>query len=201
MTSRPIPLPSHNLVVRLATLLLFWFVWTPVYSAMSEYEAFDFKQCLIWTLSADAGGTGDESKAGYRSAEQLLNSHPKSIKGMGRFDETEWKTGRTPRIFSSVALRPTRKRVADAVEKFGVCIDQMEPNRFLYCLPGQDFPLSGARYVPTRSKGKLSTLKCTTGCQGAPAHIHDMGYEPEEGETNVEREDVGRRFRATCRSN
>ena len=195
------PLPSHYRAVRLATLLLFWFAWTPVYSAMSQYEAFDFKQCLVWSLRPDAGGTSDESKAGYRNAERLLDSHPRSIKGIGRFDETEWETGRTPMIFSAVALPPTSKRVAGGIEKFGVCIDQKEPTRFLFCLPGQDFPLSGAKYVPSRFRGKLPTLKCVTGCQSAPAYIHDTGYEPEEGETNFERKDVERRFRATCRSN
>jgi hypothetical protein len=62
-----------------------------------------------------------------------------------------------------------------------------------------NFPLAGAAYKLVKDKGSLPSYRCISGCKsGVPKTIHDMGYEPEEGDRNLEREKMFSKFDRVC---
>jgi hypothetical protein len=94
-------------------------------------------------------------------------------------------------VYSAYAYDKKKKK---DIDKYGVCNYTVG----LTCLPNQDFPLAGASYKRIRSKGELVTSVCVDGCTGAPATIHNMGYETMNGERNIEKEAAQRKFRKIC---
>jgi hypothetical protein len=61
------------------------------------------------------------------------------------------------------------------------------------------FPLAGATYKPIRDKGTLESLLCVEGCSPTvPRLIHNMGYEAEESDRNIEYDRTVKRFKSKC---
>ena len=61
------------------------------------------------------------------------------------------------------------------------------------------FPLAGATYKPFKDDGSLESLICIAGCRaGIPRMIHDMGYENDESDRNIEFDRRLTRFNAKC---
>jgi hypothetical protein len=163
-------------------LFLLVFVVSPAFGASDFYEAFDFTKCRRWAIDNEPHGIdlSLESKE-YISALELANRQPKSL-----------NEERLITVYSA----GTRDKSKKYIEKFGACYGSTSIQ--VTCLPNQDFPLAGATYKKIRSKGQLVALACVSGCRGVPAFIYDMGYEPMDGERNIEHETAGKKFGKLC---
>ena len=63
-----------------------------------------------------------------------------------------------------------------------------------------DFPLAGATYKRLKDKGSLPSFRCVNGCNnGVPKIIHDMGYETDESDHNIEWEKMVAKFAKICK--
>jgi hypothetical protein len=171
---------------------------TPAFGEPANFEAFDFKNCLHWTITNEMHGDDlrNEPKQ-YIAALELANRQPYSRhKTMSAVEfDRMYKDHfyEVVIVYSALAHGIRSKKV---IEKYGVCRFTNPPG--IACLPNQDFPLAGAQYTKTRSKGDLPTLRCVAGCEGSPAVIHDMGYENMGNEKNIEQEAALRRFTKVC---
>ncbi len=169
---------------------------TPAFGEESNYEAFDFRNCLHWNITNTMHGD-DLSKEPerYIAALNLANRQPYSRhKTMSNVEFERMYRDHSDEVvvvYSAYAYDKNKKK---DIEKYGVC----NYTAGFTCLPNQDFPLAGASYKAIRSKGELVTSVCVAGCTGAPAAIHDMGYETMDGERNIEREAAQKKFRKIC---
>lgn len=175
-------------------VLAILFCSSATFAASTSFEAFDFKNCLHWYVDSDVGGV---SPPAYKAARILADRQPYS--DLNRTVEwTDYEIGRTPFVYAAGAF--TDATQDKFIEKFGVCYYQRAIKKPQFrCLPNQDFPFAGATYQEIKSKGQLQTFQCIKGCIGVPEFIHDMGYEPEEGETNIEAERAQSKFRKICK--
>lgn len=168
----------------------------PAFGESANFEAFDFKNCLHWTITNEMHGNDlrNEPKQ-YIAALELANRQPYSRHKPMSADEFDRMYRDHPGevVVAYSAYAYDKKKRMD-IEKYGVC---NHPDR-IACLPKQDFPLAGASFKEIRSKGALATLVCVTGCTGVPATLHDMGYETMDGERNIEQEAALRKFRKMC---
>ena len=171
---------------------------TSAFGEPANYEAFDFKNCLHWNITNEMHGDDlkNEPKQ-YIAALELANRQPYSRHKIMSAEELTRMYEAHPYemviVYSAYAYEKKSKK---DIEEYGVCRGNHPTG--IACLPNQHFPLAGARYKEIRSKGPLATLVCVAGCTGAPATIHDMGYENMEGEKNIEREAALRKFRKMC---
>jgi len=172
---------------------------SPVFGEPSNFEAFDFKNCLRWEITNEMYGDLNAAPRQYVAAVALANRQPysrhksMSVQEFERMYENHFHD--VVVVYSALA-RDMKSKEYKSIEKFGVC----KPNypRSIKCLPNQDFPLSGASYQTVRSKGALTTLRCVSGCSSAPATIHDMGYEAMNGERNIEQVAALGKFNKLC---
>lgn len=171
----------------------------PVFGEPSNFEAFDFKNCLHWDITNEMYGDLNAAPRGYVSAVKLANRQPYSRHKSMSNAEFERMYEAHPYevvvVYSALA-HDMKSKEYKSIEKYGVCKPHYPKG--IECLPNQDFPLSGASYLVVRSKGALPTLRCVAGCTEAPAAIHDMGYEAMDGERNIEQEAALRRFKKMC---
>jgi len=177
------------------TYLALMLATSAVFGEPAYYEAFDYKDCLRWKITNEMHGDDlSQEPKQYIAALDLANRQPYSRhKKMSAVEfERMYKDhpGEVVVVYSAYA----HDKKKNTIEKFGVCNHTIG----ITCLPDQDFPLAGASYKEIRSKGKLPTLRCVAGCTGAPAMIHDIGYEAMDGERNIEHEAALRKFRKTC---
>ena len=162
----------------------------------SHYEAFDFKQCLHWSIDNEIRDVSVEP-AQYKTAVELANRQSFSRHRDLTAAELE---GLYKDHFYDVAIvfgASAHRKSKEFVLKYGVC--RFVPEG-LACMPKQDFPLAGAIYKVTPSRGALRSFSCRAGCDGSPTAIHDMGYENIEGEKNVAHEVALKKFRKMCGS-
>ena len=184
--------------MKTAACLVLMLAASAAFGEPSNYEAFDFKNCLHWEITNEMHGDdlSQESKK-YIAALNLANRQLYSLhKKMSAIEYDQIYKDHlyeTVAVYSAYAYDKKNKK---DVDKYGVCKPQ--PPRGIKCLPKQDFPLSGASYQVARSKGDLPTLRCEAGCTGVPATIHDMGYEAMDGERNIEQEAALRKFNKMC---
>ena len=171
----------------------------PVFGEPSNFEAFDFKNCLRWDISNEMYGDLNAAPRQYVAAVELANRQPysrhKSMSAQA-FDSMYENHFYEVVVVYSANARDMKSKEYKSIEKFGVCKPHYP--RGIKCLPNQDFPLSGASYQEVRSKGALTTLRCVAGCSSTPATIHDMGYEAMDGERNVEQEASLKKFNKLC---
>ncbi len=171
----------------------------PVFGEPSSFEAFDFKNCLHWTITNEMYGDLGAAPRGYVAAVELANRQPYSRhKNMSyeAFQRMYEEHGHEVVIVYSALAHDMKSKEPKDIEKYGVC--KPHHPRGIECLPDQDFPLAGASYKTIRSKGALATSVCVAGCTNTPAAIHDMGYETMDGERNIEREAAQKKFRKIC---
>jgi hypothetical protein len=170
-----------------------------VFGEPSNFEAFDFKNCLHWGITNEMYGDLNAAPRGYVAAVELANRQPysrhKSMSNAEFERMYEDHLYEVVVVYSALARNRESKQYK-SIEKYGVC--KLHYPRGIECLPNQDFPLSGASYQVVRSKGALPTLRCVGGCSEAPVAIHDMGYETMDGERNIEQESALRRFKKMC---
>lgn len=169
-----------------------------VFGEPSNYEAFDFKNCLRWSITNEVYDLNTAPKQ-YAAAVQLANRQPYSRhKNMSasEFDNMYEKHSYEVVVVFSALAHDMKSKEHKSIEKYGVCKPHYP--RGIECLPNQDFPLSGASYQAVRSKGALTTFRCVAGCSNTPATVHDMGYEAMDGERNIEQEATLRKFKKLC---
>lgn len=168
-------------ILRFCAFYLFAGPAFAVYSLSGYMQAFDFDNCLIWNIHSELpfAESGMEPPA-LKAAQALANLPMNMYFG----------------IHTAFALN----KPDESIEKYGVCKYKTETRGSdeITCLPGLDFPLSGATYSQIRSKGQLPSLKCVSGCRGVPSFVYDLGYENMNGERNIELEAAERKFRKHC---
>lgn len=171
----------------------------PVFGEPSNFEAFDYKNCLRWEITNEMYGDLNAAPRQYVAAVELANRQPFSRHKRMSVQESESMYEHhfyeVVVVYSALA-RDMKSKEYKSIEKFGVCKSHYP--RGIQCLPNQDFPLSGASYQAVRSKGALTTLRCVAGCSGTPATIHDVGYEAMDGERNIEQEAALSKFNKLC---
>jgi hypothetical protein len=168
----------------------------PAFGETSNYDAFDFKNCLHWGITNEMHGDdlSNEPKQ-YIAALNLANRQPYSRhKNMSAVEFDRMYRDHPDEVVVVYSAYAYDKKKNKNIDKYGVCNYTVG----FTCLPNQDFPLAGASYKTIRSKGELVTSVCVAGCTGAPATIHDMGYETMGGERNIEQEAAQRKFRKIC---
>ena len=168
----------------------------PALGEPGHYEAFDFKNCLHWKIDNEMYTNAfSNAPERYLAALKVANRQPFSRHKPMSVAELDVMYRDHPDemvvVYSAHAYDNNAKK---NIEKYGVCNQRIG----LACLPNQDFPLAGASYKQTRSKGALATSACVAACTGVPATLHYMGYENMEGEKNLERESAFRKFRKMC---
>ncbi len=175
-----------------------------LFNEMTFFSALDLKTCLRWNISnepiyPDYIKAGEE-KTGYESAMALLKRQPLSYQnGMSdaqRMQAMEADPYEIATVYEASGGYYGSYKKGDTIRRFSVCKPSY-PSGFT-CLPGQDFPLSGAVYRVIRSKGSLKTLGCRTGCTSKPSVIYDTGYETDEEDVNVEYEAALKIFNKKC---
>ena len=165
-----------------ATVFLWLGLGGDAVSATTEFEAFDFRHCIHWAISSDSYNTIEPLET---RRFQAADVQMRTLLGSAASDD--WS------IFSA---HEVNGRSTDG--KYGAC-RQMRNGRSFECLAGFDFPLTGNKFIRSKSKGQLPTLVCAVGCKGASVHtLHDMGYESMEGETNIEHKQIAKQFEKKC---
>ena len=168
----------------------------PAFAEPAYYEAFDFKNCLHWKIDNEMYGDDlNSAPKPYIAALNLANRQPHSRHKSMSADELDRMYREHPEEVAVVysARAYDRKKQRD-ISKYGVCTYAAG----LRCLPNQDFPLAGASYKKSPSRGKLAAEVCVSGCADVPTAIHDMGYENLDGAKNVEREAAFEKHKRKC---
>ena len=159
------------------------------------YEAFDFKRCVRWTITNEV--ISDDSKS-YRAALTLAKKQPLSFYRQ-LSPEEESKLIELDRTQIAIIFHA----FADGIEdiSYGVCRYIVEINRplGLFCLPGLDFSLSGAKYLSNEHKYGLSTFRCVRDCADRPERLYSMPYE--DGDPSSEWGAALKIFMKRCQNN
>jgi len=154
-------------------------------AAHDELEVFDFRLCVNWSISTDVS---QRQGASYTRIKALRDQ---------RSDGADWG------IYEAEASNGPSQA---STYKHGLCRwlfsnkNEHRSSAFT-CLGGGDFPIAGLTFSKIKQKGALPSFKCTKGCTASSVEmLHDMGYENEEGQENVEYLQNHSRFQKLCRS-
>jgi hypothetical protein len=192
--------PTRGQVSRLAisaVLILTNLGALPALAAHDTYVAFDFRKCMRWVIDNEPGQFSEDPILVTRYAKARKLAEQQALFAEKLSEPAGWESlsaDQRARVVHIFTARSTDRDGRQAFH-FGVC--HGNPRVGLSCLPGQDFPLAGARYNPAQSMGDLVSLKCVSGCGGVPSQIHDMGYEAHDM-SNREHEAAMEKFRKQC---
>lgn len=163
---------------RCVLLMITFAIAYPCTAATTTWEGFDLKNCKHWKMTPDDfEGRGEN----FRKANELadkLNSGDK---------DNHWLVVQGGALFE------------DGDDLYGVCSFGSSWS-VITCAEGVNFPLSGATYKQVSDKTILSSFRCIRGCDGTSVQmIHDMGYETEPDDVNVEHSQLQAKFETSCR--